>query len=633
VVTGQYRPQPADRSVYEIRVIDQKDIRLKAASTLGEVLRTEPGFQVRSEGVLGDYVRIRGLSGEHVKILVDGMPVTGRIADRIDLGQLTLNNVDHIEIVEGPMSVVYGSNALAGAINIITADHSDRPWHASANGYYESAGIYNLNAQFSRTIKNQSIGFNVARNFFTGWGPIDSSRYRVWKPKLQYMAGADYRLKTQNLKLAFFSDYLHEELRDPGALTLANLYEKALDGYHFTTRWNNRLNLTTGADKKIMFNLQAGYSYYEKKKNTYLNDLVNLHKTLAADADLHDTTRFNMVSARGFISNKPGGKVQFQTGIDVNYESADGKRTGGQKDMYDLSAFGGFIYAPFQKLSIQPGLRLMHNSNYKAPVIYGVTFKYGTENLVLRTSYARGFRAPSLKQLYLEFIDNNHEIHGNPELKPETADNVSASATYTVYSDRRMIAFETSVFYNSIKDAVQLAISTQKPGWGKYFNVPGLFKTMGAEAGFTFRYSPRLMLNSTITATGRNRIDENNSYSWSTDFVTSATVKLPRPGLQLAVFYKYTDRYLDFAGNYNPEGQLDGIVQELTSSYHTLDATLSRSFMSDQLFISTGLKNIFNVTLIDSPGNLNFHGSVDNSAAIGYGRVFFVNAIFTFDKN
>jgi len=107
VITGQFRPQPVDKSIYKIEVIDNKQIHLKAANNLSDLLKTELGFQTRSEGVLGDFIRIRGLSGEYIKVLIDGMPVTGRVADRMDLGQLTLQNVDHIEVNEGPMSVVY----------------------------------------------------------------------------------------------------------------------------------------------------------------------------------------------------------------------------------------------------------------------------------------------------------------------------------------------------------------------------------------------------------------------------------------------------------------------------------------------------------------------------------------------
>ena len=149
VVTGQFRPQPVDKSIYKIRVIDSRQFQLKAAANVGDLLKNDLSFQYRSEGVLGDFIRIRGLSGEYVKILLDGMPITGRVGDQIDLGQLTLNNVDHIEVIEGPMSVIYGSSALAGAINIITSDYSGKKYQVQAGTYYESIGTYNANLSLS----------------------------------------------------------------------------------------------------------------------------------------------------------------------------------------------------------------------------------------------------------------------------------------------------------------------------------------------------------------------------------------------------------------------------------------------------------------------------------------------------
>ena len=100
---------------------------------------------------------------------------------------------------------------------------------------------------------------------------------------MQYTAGLSYKYQKTDLKIACNSDYLNEELRDPGALTLANRYEKALDGYHYTTRWNNRINLTHTFHENFVLNLQAGYSFYKKKRITYLNDLVNLRKTISLD--------------------------------------------------------------------------------------------------------------------------------------------------------------------------------------------------------------------------------------------------------------------------------------------------------------------------------------------------------------
>jgi outer membrane receptor for ferrienterochelin and colicins len=633
VVTGQFRPQPVDKSIYKIDVIDSRQMQLKGANNMGDVLKSELGFQYRPEGILGDFISIRGLSGEYIKVLIDGMPVTGRVADRIDLGQLTLNNVDHIEVISGPMSVVYGSNALAGAINIITSDHSDKKFGVAADAYYETIGTYNLNTALSGQHGRHTFSMNASRNFFSGWGPVDTSRYKTWKPKLQYLAGLGYLYRHNNLRATVNSDFMYEELRDPGALTLENLYEKALDGYHYTTRWNNRANLANTFHDDFVLNLQAGYSYYQKKKITYLNDLVNLEKTVAEDPEMHDTTTFQMVSARGFVSNIPGKKFEYQSGFDLNYESAFGKRTGGYREITDISGFMNFIYRPIETLSIQPGMRLMYNSNYKAPLVYGLSLKFDPASWIIRASYARGFRAPSLKQLYLEFVDNNHEIHGNEYLDAETADNISFSMAYNLNRQRHALQLEMNLFYNAIQNAIQLAINTDRPGWGMYFNVEGMnYTTKGVEAQVRYRFSPGIAVNTGIITTGRVRLDDESSFSYSTDFVTSVNALIEKPALQLALYYKYTDDYLEFAGNFGNEGQLNGVAQQFIEGYHSLDFTATRGFFSDRFSVTAGIKNILDVTLVNSFGSITIHGNSEDGAAAGYGRTFFIKLAYSFEK-
>jgi len=80
------------------------------------MLSTELNIRTTHDGALGSSLTMQGLGGEHIKILVDGVPVIGRENGNIDLDQINLQNVDHIEVINGPMSVVYGSNALAGVI-------------------------------------------------------------------------------------------------------------------------------------------------------------------------------------------------------------------------------------------------------------------------------------------------------------------------------------------------------------------------------------------------------------------------------------------------------------------------------------------------------------------------------------
>lgn len=633
VVTGQFRPQPVDKSIYKIRVIDDRQFQLKAASNVGDLMKNDLSFQYRSEGVLGDFIRIRGLSGEYVKILIDGMPVTGRMGDQIDLGQLTLNNVDHIEIIEGPMSVVYGSSALAGAINIVTSDYSDKKLQAQAGIYYETIGTYNANLNFSTRFGQNTFAINGARNFFSGWGPYDTARFQMWKPKLQYLGGLSYQYKKKNLMAGYNTDYLHEELRDLGIPAPDDSTMIALDGYHYTTRWNNRANFSNTFNDDFVMNLQAGYSYYQKRKITYVNDLVYLEKAIHPSSDMNDTTTFQMFSARGFVSNIPGKKYEYQTGFDMNYESASGKRTSGYQYISDISGFMNFIYRPLPVISLQPGIRVMYNSNYKAPLIYAFNVKYSPAHFVLRASYAKGFRAPSLKQLYLEFIDNNHHVFGNPDLKAETANNSSVSLTYDNTVNRHAVNLQLDLFYNAIDNAIQLAVDLQNPGYGMYFNVDkGQYKTKGAEFKIGYRFSPSLELNAGGIRTGRSLFEDRNHFVYSTDWVVSAVYRIEKYKSQVAVFYKYTDSYLDFAGNYDATGQLEGTSQQYRAGYHTLDLTVTKDLLEDRLNISAGFKNILNVKLVNSFGSIDPHSTSEGGGAAGYGRTFFFGLLYTFSK-
>ncbi|MGD2033905.1 MAG: TonB-dependent receptor, partial [Bacteroidales bacterium] len=508
IVTGQFRAQPVDKSIYKINVLDSRQMKLKAANDLGDLMRNELGFRYRSEGIFGDFLSIQGLSGEYIKILIDGIPVTGRVAGKIDLGQLSLFNVDHVEIIEGPMSVVYGSNALAGAVNIITSDYSEKDFTGRVNTGYESVGEYNFDLSASKRFGKSTFSIHGARYFNSGWGPVDTSRHKIWKPKLQYLTGGSYVYRNKSLRLNYNTGYLHEELRDPGELTIENLYESALDGYHFTTRWNNSLSIVNTFHDDFVMNFQGGYSYYGKQKLTYINDLVNLEKTLADNRDLHDTIRFHQVSARGFVSNISGKKFEYQTGFDMNDEFAKGKRVQGARNMFDLAGFMNFIYQPVEEVQVQPGIRVIYNSKFRSPLVYAFNIKYRPGDLTVRGSFSRGFRPPSLKQLYLEFIDANHEILGNPDLKPEDGYNLTVSGEFIHSKRKHNINLSLSVFYNSIRDAIQLAVDTSSPGVGrgKYFNLESdRFSTRGFELDMKYHLFPRITVKTGIITTGRSK--------------------------------------------------------------------------------------------------------------------------------
>jgi len=99
VVTGQYTPERADKSIYKIEVINARQIEQKAATNMADLLKDESNMRVSQDGVLGTSLRIQGLSGENVKFLMDGVPMIGRMNGNFDLNQIGLYNVDHVEIL------------------------------------------------------------------------------------------------------------------------------------------------------------------------------------------------------------------------------------------------------------------------------------------------------------------------------------------------------------------------------------------------------------------------------------------------------------------------------------------------------------------------------------------------------
>jgi outer membrane receptor for ferrienterochelin and colicins len=106
VITGQYAPSSTEKAVHRVRVLGQEQFKRMAAQNLGDALRNELNIRLSQDNILGSSLTMQGLSGENVKILVDGVPVIGRMNGNIDLAQMDLTGIERAEIVEGPLSLV-----------------------------------------------------------------------------------------------------------------------------------------------------------------------------------------------------------------------------------------------------------------------------------------------------------------------------------------------------------------------------------------------------------------------------------------------------------------------------------------------------------------------------------------------
>src|SRR5690606_38524183 len=131
VITGQYTAQSVDKSLYQVEIISADDIKNQAGNTIADVLNQNLNLKIDQNPGSGDStINLMGFSGDYVKVLIDNIPLVSDsgFGNNIDLTKINLDNVERIEIVKGAMGVDYGSNALAGIINIITKKSAKYDW-------------------------------------------------------------------------------------------------------------------------------------------------------------------------------------------------------------------------------------------------------------------------------------------------------------------------------------------------------------------------------------------------------------------------------------------------------------------------------------------------------------------------
>lgn len=638
VVTAQYKPESVDKSIYKIKVLGPQLMESKAAVNLTDLLAGELNIRITQDNIFGSSIIMQGLSGEHVKYLVDGVPVIGRQDGQIDLRQINLVNVEHVEVIQGPMSVVYGSNALAGVINIITKESDRQKIAVNGEAYYESVGQYNFALGGSYAKKRNSFSLYGTRNFFGGYNTEEAIRFQQWKPKLQYNLDGTYKYRSRKTMLKLSGSFFDEEVRDQGNPLEVFNYNKAFDKYYFTRRWVARGEFNQQFKGSGRLNAIAAWSDYRRIRNTYLRDLTDLSESLVPGYDVQDTTGFKNLLFRSVYSNAVfSDLIQYQLGVDLNNESGTGKKIeGGTQDIGDYAAFLTMEIIPLPQLSIQPGLRVIYNTQYDAPLTYSLNLKWNIiAPLALRISTAKGFRAPSLKELYLDFVDLNHDIRGNPDLKAETAQNINMNIAYNSQSPAQYNwGIDLGMFYNHITNKIELALVSPEPLQYSYINVDQ-FYTHGFELMFNNRVYPWLRLNLGFSVTGQRQFVEdavNNSpdYYYYTDFNVQASYWWQLADLHFSLFYKYNGSY--------PEINIDGenrIYLATVEPFNTLDLNVSRWFWKRRINLQVGGKNLFDVTDVATATSAQgggIHSGSSGSRPVGWGRTFFVKLQFAFNK-
>lgn len=442
--------QLSDIPIYS-EVISDNDINESGSISVSDLLEQHSGISIKYDSHGSFDYNLLGLDSKYILILKNGKPLPGKFQDRIDLDQIMLSNVDRVEIIKGPGSSLYGSDAIGGVINIITQEipkdtqinlrirksifdrvHDNKKL-APSTGNLISFGI-------SRRLKDFHFGSNLLLQELLNQAEItplgkdkiskinfDGEVY--WKPtkginqigflfdnftqkdegRQTLSTGTELSSNKTNINRTTFS--FNHLIDFPNGLRLNHslskaLYERIYDqtGIDPTFyRYNEAREIVLDYDGSIQ------YSY---DRNSFLIGL-DIIKPTFSNQRLIDTS--HVINKRGFFIQNEYSKEDF-------YKIVFGLRSDQYQEINQISPRAAFMY----KLG----------SNYK-----------------IRLNIGKGFRAPSILETFIDFhnIDQDYIVQGNPKLLPERS---LGSSMNIEFSNKKSVRINGLVYYNSFIDKI-----------------------------------------------------------------------------------------------------------------------------------------------------------------------------------
>ncbi len=627
MITGNTDAKKISQSPYNVQVIPGKTIRRMGAQNLAEVLQNQSGILIGQDAQLGTGITMQGLGGQAVKILIDGIPMIGRLNGNIDLGQIMVGQIDRIEIIEGPMGVVYGSDAIAGVINVITKQLQTKT-QSNLVAYADATRHYNIesNVQYPLSIGDKSyqlpLSFSIGRHYFGGVDFDTSNRHFDWKPKTKVFANANILFKKGKSQHQLSGSMLHEMMldRSDAEYNLVSVY-----GYNnrFYTQRNNialqsnfvlgkntRVQWTNGINRYYRFNVL-------KRRNLVLGDEI---ESLIGEID---TTLNLAYNSRALISWKPSEKIQFLYGFDANTEMLSSKRVKKDNAMNDVGIFVESEWKISPKISIRPSLRVMYNSLFGRtpfPEILGPTWKIAplipsfqsrwvlSKHITMRGSYGKGFRSPTLKERNFLFVDINHNVQGNPDLVPEISQNAILSFDYrhgiSVY---QAVSLTLKGFYNQLTNQIQLSLVDNSTRLFKYINIGELnSRGMGAEFNYhQYSFNVTAVFDCIYNKSKLNDTTQTIHFS-TVQGKLNLAYTFEKPQLSAQIFTRFSGKTQVFYAN--------GGAPFSAEAYTLLDLSVSKymrgrkkpekihnTWLNQPMTLQLGCKNILGITQMAAP--------------------------------
>jgi len=631
VVTAQFTPTSEKNAIYKVKIIDTKTIAAKAATNLTDLLRQELQIDFSFNPVFGAGIELNGVSKENIKILIDGVPLIGRVNGVLNLNQINLENIERIEIIEGPVSVFYGTNAMGGTINLITKKAQKKVVTGGFSAYYETTEVKDINAYFGLKLGKNILKFGGGYNYFNGLNTDgDNTRSLNWPSKRQFNNNFKFIRNIGNLKLHYSSDFSEELVNTLGEIKK----KKATDVDYTTRRFDNNVNLQGRLKNNHYLDLTASYLNYDRFDLSYKFDPTTNSRTLIENNPNENGNYFNTLFLKGqyTISNLDN-KLNYLIGLEHESNKGKGNRILDKKQsIQNTSVFSSINYKLSDNFEIQPALRYTYNSAFSNLWSPALNLKYKIDNNhILRFAYGKGFRAPSIKELYLDWTPTfgpiTYTFSGNKDLKLESSHSFNFYYTYTyTFTNNSFISIEPSFSYNEIKDLIGLS---ELINFERYYINLNTMKSQNYGVQVKYKAFENLQFNLGLSYLGRylKYTSEFNSdkFMFTPSVNTSFSYTYKPFELNLNIFYKYSGQR---DGHYiEKENSVDVLKETSRQDFNNLDVTLQKSFYKNRITLSIGAKNIFDVTDIE---NINQIGVAHERDSQLWGNSYFIKTTFNF---
>lgn len=490
VVTATRTAHSQSDAPVATQVYDRAVIEDSGAENLAEILEETPGVQV-SRGIGGVGIRMQGLDPEYTVVLVDGQRTTGRINGVMDLSRFPAEDIEQVEIVRGPSSILYGADALAGTINLVTR-RPKRPHEAEAHFAYGSFGTADLTARvgMARERWRGSVGAGFHRT--DGWdadpsdlsttGPRSTQLHAMTTQEVGELGPFSMQMRASYLQ----RDSLFISAQPTGAVFDQRNRTEVVDAMlRPQLEWPGaRLTLSAS------YNLFRDQFLQDQRGSTALDQAQDTVDQLG-----QATLQYDHEVGRHVLTVAADGQLELLQTERIDPPSVDRQR-------WAILVQDEWTPTASPKVVVLPGARLDYDTFfgvYPTPRI--ALMVAPDERWTFRASYGRGYRAPSFREMFLLFSNPSvgYTVQGNPTLRAETSWSGSIQAEVRPWD---FLWVAANVFDNRLEDTITTdtvdASDVDTPTLFRYVNI-GEATTRGVEAQAAVTILRRLVIDGSYT--------------------------------------------------------------------------------------------------------------------------------------